>query len=692
MPDQVPVVSGNRDLDLMRKRFDGAAQSTANQREKSLKCLQFTLGDQWDPVIETQREQDKRPALTVNRIPEFLAQVENEQRQQRPSIKVTSATEGDEARETAEILEDLIRGIQSRSNAEIAYDTAFKQMLIGGFGAWRVGTKYAGEAGDPDAFNLDITIEPIWNPFTVYIDPAARAFDKSDMRWAIIATDIPRSEFTEAYPKAKGSLSGSGAEFSSIGDDVGDWCNEDKIRVVEYFTIKTKRVKLLLTDGGQVIREEDLAMIPPEDRPAIMRERFCDEKSVIWRKCTGFEVLEESVFPGQRIPIIPVYGDVFDVNGHTHYVGMVENGIEPQRMLNYWLSAATEQVALAPRAPYLVALGQTEGLEAMWNQANTRNFPYLFYKPVTVNGSLAPPPQRNQFEPAIAGISQMFMMFDQQIKSTMRIYNAGLGDTGPEQSGRAILARQKQANIANLNYSDNLARAIGSTGRLIMDLIPLVYDTERIVSILSMDGRDRQVWLNKPFRMGAAEKIYDVRTGKYYVSVHTGPTYETKRQEAAASMVDMAKVYPPLMQVAGDLVVSQMDWPGAQDIADRLRKALPPGMAEEEESDIPPQAQAIIGQMQAQIQQLSQVVNEQAQEIEGKRLEMDSKERIASMDAQVKLVIEEMKLQGQQNQQLLQAELAGIKHRLELMAKYDEADRQAEQIENEKMEEESKDE
>jgi hypothetical protein len=268
----------------------------------------------------------------------------------------------------------------------------------------------------------------------------------------------------------------------------------------------------------------------------------------------------------------------------------------------------------------------------------------------------------------------MFAMMDGALKSAMRIYNAALGDTGPERSGKAILAQGNQSRLANLNYSDNLARAIESCGRTIVEWIPQVITAERLVQTLAMDGADRMVWLNRPFSKGGVEKVYDVTTGKFYVHVMTGPSYETKRQEAAAAQIEMAKVYPPMMEAAGDIVVGNMDWPQADKVAERLKRIMPPALQDKEDSEIPPQAQAQMAALQQQNQQLTEALNASTAAAETESAKLDSQERIAAMNNDVKLLIAQMQAQQAQGIEMLRADIAATKHQLDLAFQADRAD------------------
>lgn len=652
-------------LELARKRFKAAAEAEQHIRDEALQDFEFRIGNQWPDGVKLQREQDGRPALTINRIPQFLRQVTNEQRLSRPSVQVNAVDSGADV-ETAEIYQGLTRHIEVASDAEAAYDTAFECATTGGFGWLRINTEYCND----ESFDQDIRVERILNPFSVYVDPAAVKPDRSDMGYAFVVEDFDADEYRAKYPDSEAA---GLSDFSSIGDAAPYWRPGGNIRVAEYFRIEKKRRELLLMVDGSVVFADEFESAPPS--AAILRRRIVEERQVKWAKINGVEVLEQRDWAGKWIPLVPVLGDEVSINGERHLFGMVRFARDPQRMYNYWVSSATETIALAPRAPFIGVEGQFEGHESQWRQANVRSFAYLEYKPTSVGGQPAPPPQRNFAEPPIQAIMASIGQADNDLKATMGIYDASLGQSGAESSGRAILARQRESDTANANYGDNLRRAIKHVGRILIDLIPKIYDSERVVRILRPDGSSDMVPVNQPFVDKGVQRIYDLSAGKYDVTISTGPSYQTQRQEAAASMIELAKVEPRLMQVAGDLVVSNMDWPGAQEIAGRLKKLLPPELqdaGEGGETQLPPEAQAQMVAMQQQIQQLTAALEESMQALQTKRIEAEgrlqvareqseSRERIAELQSETQLLINQMRVESQEAQAAIKAQLEEFK-------------------------------
>lgn len=628
----------NSVIQLAYKRFEEAAEREADCRKERLDDVKFVrLGEQWPEAVKRDRQipGQERPMLTINRIFQFRNQVINEIRQNSPSIKIRPV--GDEANvETAEVRQVVIRHIQDASNAEVAYDTAVECQVDGGLGYFRILTEYC----DNQSFEQDIKIKRIEDPFRVYCGPYTEP-DGSDMPWAFITSSMPRDEFDALYKsKDAGDFDGAGT------GDAGGWMDEDTVRVAEYFELKAEPRELLrFIDDTVMFRDEVMARFGEVPQQLVKDSRQVQQKTCIWRKIAGDKVLDETEIPTSFIPIIPVLGNEVWVEGKRHLHGLTRFGKDAQRQYNYLQSANTETLALAPRAPYIIAEGQIEGYESMWAAANRQSFSALVYKPVTIAGTLAPAPQRQNPPGTSPGFEAGMMRSVDDLKASMGIYDSSLGNREGNQSGRAILSQQQQASVGNLHFSDNLKRSLKHAGRIIMEMAfdhpQHVYDTKRVLRILGEDGASRTAQIDPALPQAVAEyrdesgkvqKVFNPGVGKYDVVVDTGPSYMTKRQEAAASMLAMAQADPQLLQVAGDLVVREMDWPNADSIADRLKKALPPNLQEEEGEDGKPQdpkmalAAQQMSQMADQMQHMSQVLQQLQDDRELKQRELAVKE------------------------------------------------------------------
>lgn len=594
-------MSEDRVLELARKRFETAESAEREIREEMKLDLRFRAGDQWPSMARAMREKEGRPCLVVNRIPQFVRQVCNDQRQNRPSIQVSPVDDYADP-ETAKVLQGLIRHIEYDSGASAAYDSAFEHAATTGRGYFRVVTEYVDHA----SFDLDIKIKRIVDPLSVYLDPEAKEPDRSDAKWCFIVDTLSKEAFEALYPEAK--LSSGATSWEEARQSAPLWLDADGVRVAEYFSVETRKITIHLLEDGQVMADAEYQTLG-EAAPGIAKTRKVDAPAVVWRKLTGTEILEETTWPGQWIPILTVLGDEYEVDGQTILEGVVRHARDTQRMLNYWVSAETEAIALAPRAPWLVAEGQLEGYEKAWKTANTQNHAYLTYRQVDLNGHPAPAPHRTFAEPAVGAITAARMQCADDLKALTGIYDAALGARSNEQSGRAIMARQRQSSTANFHLMDNLTRALRHLGRILVDLIPKIYDTERVVRIIGDDEKPKTIRLNAPFREDGISKIFDLGVGRYDVTVDAGPSYETKRQEAVAAILDLVQSFPPIMQVAGDILIRNMDWSGSKEIAERLKKTMDPAIVDDGKQK-GPDAAAQLEQMGQMVEQLTQALNE----------------------------------------------------------------------------------
>lgn len=661
--DQSASESDKEILRVAGERFTAAQNAERTVRELALEDLEFRQGEQWDSTVKAARDLERRPCLTINRLPQFVRQITNDARQNRPAIRVTPV-DGNADVDTAAVLQGLIRHIENDSNAAYAYDTAFVSAVNHGFGYWRVLTEFANEA----TFDQDIKIRRVRNPFTVYFDPSVQEPDYSDARWAFIVEDVSKETFRATWPKAKLS---SMSDWASVGDTLPDWVTTDGARVAEYFYKETTRESIVLLNNGGIVKKSDLTpeaiQSYLEQGLSVVSERIASIDTVKWCKLCGVEVLEKTEWLGKWIPIIPVLGDELDVDGERVLEGIIRHAKDPMRMYNYWATAETEMIALAPKAPYIGAEGQFEGYETQWQQANTKSFAFLQYKPKTVNGDLVPPPQRNSYEPAVQAITNARAQSSDDLKATTGIYDAALGARSNERSGKAILARNTQTQTSNFHFIDNLGRALKHTGRILVDLIPKIYNTQRIIRIIGEDGEVRQQQIGS-----GIEGAVDLNAGRYDVVMETGPGYASQRQQAVESMLELVQAYPEIAKIAGDLLVKNMDWPGAREIAKRLRKALPPGLAEpepgESQKELPPEVMQRMQEMGQMIEQLTTALNQAQETIKTKKMELDSKEKIEFARMRVDLITKMAAVHSDETKVGFQAELEVLKTQLDKAA------------------------
>ena len=667
-------------LSTMRSRFTAALSAYSESREDELDDLRFMAGSpdnqwQWPADVLATRGSvqgqtiNARPCLTINKLPQHVRQVTNEQRQNRPSGKVIPADDKGDV-EVAEIFDGMVRHIEYISDADVAYDTACDNQVTYGEGYIRILTEYCND----ETFDQDIRIGRIRNAFSVYMDPLIQDPCGSDAEYCFITEDIQKDEYEREFPDAApiSSMIAQGVGDSSLSQ----WINENTIRIAEYFYYRHTPTKLNLYPGNMSHFDGS-----PEDKQMKMmglkpiKSRMVDVKKVMWMKTNGFEVLEEREWAGKWIPVVRVVGNEFEVDGRLYVSGLVRNAKDAQRMYNYWVSQEAEMLALAPKAPFIGYGGQFEGYEQNWKTANTTNWPYLEVNPDVTDGagSVLPLPQRAQPPMASSGLLQAKAGASDDIKSTTGQYDSSLGATSNERSGRAILAREKQGDTGTYHYVDNLSRAIRHVTRQLVDMIPKIYDTERIARIVGLDGEVDMVKIN-PMQPEAVkkiideqgmviEKVYNPSVGTYDVVVTTGPSYMTKRQEALDAMSQLLQGNPQLWSVAGDLFVKNMDWPGAQEMAKRFAKTIDPKLMQDD--DKPPELQAAEQQIQAMGQELDQLqgmlqnVNNsmEAQDLQRKEFEAT----IKAFDAETKrLTAVQASMTPEQIQDIVMGTISGM--------------------------------
>jgi len=609
-------------LAVARARLDMAMSALSESRENEIDDLKFYAGSpdnawQWPADVLATRGAvqgqtiNARPCLTINKLPQHVRQVTNDMRQNRPGAKVIPVDDKADVK-VAEIFNGMIRHIEYISDADVAYDTACENQVAYGEGYIRLLTEYC----DDDTFDQDIKIGRVRNSFSVYMDPTIQDPTGADAEYCFVTEDVSREDYERMYPNAAPITT---LQSLGVGDQsISNWLNEDTIRIADYYYVDYDRATLNMYTGNATAFEgtpEDKMLRATYGKPK--RSRESDRRRIRYCKINGYEILEQNEWAGKYIPVIRIVGNEFEVDGRLYVSGLVRNAKDAQRMYNYWVSQEAEMLALAPKAPFIGYGGQFEGYEDKWKTANTTNWPYLEVNPDVTDGQGAalPLPQRAQPPMASSGLLQAKAGASEDIKSTTGQYNASLGQGGNERSGKAILARQREGDVGTYHYGDNLARGVRHIARQLVDLIPKIYDTQRIARTIGEDGETQMAKIDPEQPMPVRQirnadnividTIYNPGVGKYDVVATTGPGYATKRQEALEAMGQLLQGNPQLWAVAGDLFVKNMDWPGAQEMAKRFAKTIDPKFLSDGEDN--PELQAAQQQLQAMAQQMDQM-------------------------------------------------------------------------------------
>jgi len=640
-------------LEESRKRFQLADEAERELREAGLKDDKFRAGEHWPTAIKQNRESEGRPCLEIDKLSQPIRQVTNQERQARPAIQINPVGAGaDQA--SAEIRQGLIRQIEQHSYADVAYDWAFDGAVSRGWGFFRVLTEYE----DDQSFDQVLKIEWVENPYTVFFDPSAKDWNRSDAMWCHIIADLTKEAYDARYGDKKGrQTAASLSQFTGLGTDQPTWFPDGGVRVAEYFYVELDDIELAQLEDGSVVPTDQV----PEGTP-ILKTRTAQKRTVKWCLHNALEILEEREWAGKYIPIIEVEGERIVVNGKRMKRGLVRAAQDPQRMYDYWISTATETTALAPRAPWIMYEGQDEGYEGMWAQANTKSFSSLKVRATTTRtgNQILPLPQRILAEPPIQAMMAGIRQSELDIHSVTAFFDASdPRRAGSEQSGKAVLARKEQGNQTNLNFIDNFGRSLRYLGQVLLDLLPKIYDRPgRVVEIIGIDDEMRQVVLNQPFQKAQDGKpqpldegtafvqglheFYDLNSGKYDATVTVGAAYTTRRQEAVVSMLQLVEANPQMAPMIADVLVENMDWPGAPQLAERLKKMLPPQLQEEQKGgQKPPTPQE--AQAQQQMQAMQQELQKMQQIIQTDQVKSQASLQEAQIKADVELKLQAMK-------------------------------------------------
>ncbi len=569
-------------LTLARERYESSCTADKDARDEALTDLKFRSGEQWPEDLKNEREEAGRPCLVIDKINEKVRQVIGDHRQNRQQIKV-NPVDDDADTDTADVISGLIRNIEYISHSPSVYTTGLESAVSCGRGFWRIVTRYAND----DDFDQEAYLERIANVFSVHWDGLCQDLFFRDARYIFVSQVIGREEYRQKYKDFEPVNFDADKDMSHIGR----WIEGDAQRIAEYWLKvpdpDNSKVLYLVNHGKHPDTGEDVLEIEdkkPRDTSMIVKQREVRAEKIIFYKIDGKNILEgpHDWVSRKYYPIVPVWGEEINIEGERFTRGLVRLARDPQKMLNYFESMVTESISLAPKVPYILTATQLGKHKQYWDRANT-TLPYLLYDGDSeANG----PPQRQRPAMIPQAYERRSEMNAEHIKSATSIYNASLGAASNETSGKAILARQKEGDVGTFTFLDNLNWSIRHTGTILVDIIPRIYDTAQVRRIIGEDGEHKRIRIANAGSghqeytgdKGEGERIYDLSVGKYDVAVTAGPSFTTKRQEAAQAQMELVKAVPEIMQFIGDNMVRSMDWPNAEDAAERLKYYLHPAI------------------------------------------------------------------------------------------------------------------
>lgn len=679
-PDQATRKKVADFIKWSRDRWKTSDQSSQKFREKMRRDQLFASGggNQWAAEDKAIRSDEWRPCLEINRIPQFIRQVSNQARANRSQIQYAPRGGGATV-ELAATLQGLARGIEVESDADIAYDTAVDHQLVIGIGFVRLRSKWA----NGTSFDSVCSIDRIRNPLSVYWDPSTQDANFTDCRYMHIIGVVGKDEYTARWGDA--SPYASLIEFVKTNSQASDWMPEGKVVLAEYFYVEVEQKPLLQLSDGAVVWKEDLdkyqqsVQIAGGQQPQVVRDRPVETKVVRWCLHNAIDILEGNqdktggrILPGTRIPIFPLIGIEEDLDGDIDYKGMVRDSIDPQRMYNFWASSIAETVGLTPKSPWLAEASQVAQYLDDWKEANRKTLSVLVYDGKSVDGNLIPPPQRNIAEPPIQGMVMGLKEADQDLKAVMGLFEASLGERGPQQSGKAISAVQQQGLVANSNFLDNLQRMKRAVGRSLLEWMPAVYDAARIVHLVDPSGKKKRVMVHSGPEFKPESKppdvsgVFDLSTGEYDVSISTGPSFATERAEQEARLLELFKVLPGLAAIGADIVLEHSDNPASQALAKRAKAMLPPQIqaADDPETAIPKLLQENT-QMKALLEKAHAAVMTMAKTISEKEIDNHTKVQVAIIQQQAQLAMSAAKLGNERDMVAFQAEFERFQQQID---------------------------
>lgn len=586
-------------------------------------------GEQWESDKIAQRELAGQPSLEINLLRAYCNQQENTQRQNRPQAKVVPV-DNDADPEIAKLLEGLIKDIEEASDFESACDTAVSNAIFGGIGFVRIITDFVSE----DSFNQEPRYMAVHNPHAVYIDPQSKAYDGSDMNWAIVGEWVEKKSIEKQY--------GKDVIVDFDMDDYSQWHNEkdNLVRIVEYFKKEEVADTLLMlsddTVGFKSVILKETGMSEEELNSLVQNQRETTRTEIKWFKVSGNKVLDETTFPGKYIPIVPVYGGVTFVEEERYIFSLIHFAKDSQKLYNYWKS--TEAEVLQQTQKYqdkpVVSAEAVSGHEDMWQ--NPQRYAALYYNQVSdLNGPQSPPFRMSPAQPPIA-ILGAAESSKQSITDILNMHAPLMGGDSQEVSGVAIGMRQRQSETAQFNFQDNTNKMVRQCARILVGLIQALYTVPMMRRIIGADGESKTI---KLFDETAEGVLADVTIGRYDVRMDTGPSYNTQREQNFQMIMQLLSMNPELFAIIGDILLQNSPLLNAKEIADRIKKTMPPNLLGDEGEMNQEQAQAQVQQMDQLIQKMTSDIKQLQKLVDDKdkdrQLEMLKTQLQAKKDIQV---------------------------------------------------------
>lgn len=639
-------------LQEIRERWQDFSDHFAEQRKRQLEDLKFSNPadpQQWEADVRNARENapgGARPCLTFDHTNQYINQVVNDARQNKPGIQVMPVDSGADI-QTAQSIEGMIRQIEYTSRASIAYDTAIEHAARCGTGWMRVVT----ELVNPALNEQEIRIKSVQDTLSCNLSPESVEPDGSDADDGFVETMMSKRAFEKAYGTRIAQTSWDGANAG--------WFSDKAIRVCEYYKVKTKkssRLDVIMPDGSSRTHTEDEYWKQAHDlgyQPLVTAQYQVEDRTVEWTLANGADIIEETMVLSRWIPLIPVYGNVLWIDGKRYVCGLTRQLMDGQRAKNYERSAQIEMIALQPKAPFILPFESVEGFENEWAAANTSNTAYLPYNATDEHGVHYPAPQRLAPPSIPAAFIQGAQMASDDMQAAIGMYKSNLGAPSNATSGRAKMQDQREGDTATYHFVDNQRRSIEHLGRIVVNMIPRVWDTQREARVLGLNGEAKTIRINPNSASNHSGQVPTINpaSGTYDVRVKAGPSYATQRQESSEALTEIVGKHPEMMAVLGPTWARMQDWPDADKVAKLLLTMAPPQVQaiENDDSKLPPEAQGIVASLKAQLEQMKAQLGEASQAADQNQTKVAQdhtaneiereKNEIAKYDAETKRIV-----------------------------------------------------
>jgi len=640
-------------LEEAKERFQTCLNYYSPLYERAREDQDFLRGqNQWDDKIRKARQNEGKLCLTVNLLQPYAMQVVNDIKKARLAVRVVP-TDSTGSVDMAEMRAGIIRNIEKQSNVREIYGTAGLNAVSGGVGWIEIDSDYC----DPESFDIEPKIKRVLDFESCMIDPSDLSSCGLDSDYGFKIFNMCEDEFEDLYPDADLNSFNANKKIQD-GDD---------LTLVKYFwkEYETKKIfKIRLIDGTEATHDQEFLNKLDEEFVSyeILKERETRTHKVMQAILSNSEVLAKEEFPAPYIPLVPVYGDEYWANDQREFRSLIHPAKDAQVIYNFAKSENIHMLANSPRPKVMGAVGSFKSDAEGWANVNNQNVSTLEYDIVhdPKTGQIMPPPFALNPPQGSPALMQEAEIAKEDIRLSLGMPQSNMGERSNAVSGIAIRAQQVEGDNATLHFVDNLSISIAHVGRILNEMITVLYTDRKIARIIGEDGLEKIAYINQPvvkegdeMRVPKAGEtpnyIFDTSIGKYDIDIDTGPSYSSKRQETADKIIELARARPEVLDVAGDILFESLDLPQGRKLAERVRSMMSPELlADDPNIERLKEANKAIQAMQEQLANYDAALKDKKknaefeQNVELKKLEQEQ-QRIAIEAEKVAADIEKMR-------------------------------------------------